>query len=490
MKPLLHRASGCDRTRAQRLCAFRGSRARVALMSGTALVGAALCMSLAVVPAFAVDVSTQAQLDQAVADGAASINVVAGNLALTGAQTFNPAVDLSIAAGASLSVAGATNNQVIGSLRGAGTLTLGLKGIAVGGNNANAAFSGTISMTNQGYNSTYGTFAKTGSGTLTIDNATITQGESYITQGAMAQTSGNTTVTYLAVGTGTTGGNPNVGALNVSGGTISFGTGLQVGDFGGQGTLNQTGGTVRVDATCGDPAHCAALHIGNQGGTGTYNISGGELDLVGSNNELGRSTGSKPRSAGTLNISGTGVVDLSANGSLIIGYGNENTSPNTSQGLIDQTGGTLRVHNGSTLYLTGANSSSSVYNLTGGTLEIGGNSLKAGYGGTPNPYQFNLGGGTIKVIESALVTTVNATLASGVSTIDTNGLGATWSGVLSGNGGLAKIGAGKLTLSGLKPIQAARGSMPVRWRWGRARRWERARSHLRAAPRCRLRLTA
>src|SRR5262249_13587802 len=145
----------------------------------------------------------------------------------------------------------------------------------------------------------------------------------------------------------------------------------------------------------------------------------------------------------------TGVVDLSANGSLIIGYGNENTSPNTSQGLIDQTGGTLRVHNGSTLYLTGANSSSSVYNLTGGTLEIGGNSLKAGYGGTSNPYQFNLGGGTIKVIESALVTTVNATLASGVSTIDTNGLGATWSGVLSGNGGLAKIGAGKLTLSGL-----------------------------------------
>src|SRR6516162_2311513 len=337
------------------------SRARVALLPGTALVGAALCVSLAVVPAFAVDVSTQAQLDQAVADGAASINVVAGNLALTGAQTFNPAVDLSIAAGASLSVAGAANNQVIGSLAGAGTLTLGLKGIAAGGDNANAAFSGTISMTNQGYNPTYGTFAKTGSGTLTIDNATITQGESYITQGAMAQTSGNTTVTYLAVGTGTTSGNPNLGALNVSGGTISFGTGLQVGDFGGQGTFNQTGGTVTVAATCGDPAHCAALHIGNQGGTGTYNISGGELDLVGSNNELGRSTGNKPPSAGTLNISGTGVVDLSANGALIIGYGNENTSPNTSQGLIDQRGGTLRVHNGSTLYLTGANSSSSVY---------------------------------------------------------------------------------------------------------------------------------
>src|SRR5262249_21201030 len=108
------------------------------------------------------------------------------------------------------------------------------------------------------------------------------------------------------------------------------------------------------------------------------------------------------------------------------------------QGVINQTGGTLRVHNGSTLYLTGANSSSSVYNLNGGTLEIGGNSLKAGYGGTSNPYQFNLGGGPIKVIQTAPLTSVNATLTGGVSTIDTNGLGATWSGVLSGAGGLAK----------------------------------------------------
>ena len=346
-----------------RLCARR------ALLSGSALVSAGLCLSLAVVPTpvLAVDISTQAQLDAAIAAGQTTINIVAGNLALSNAQTFAAGTDLTVASGASLSTA---SNQAVGSLSGARTLILGTNGLAVGTNNTNTAFSGTINLTNQGYNPTYGTFAKTGTGTLTINNATITQGESYITQGAMAQTGGNTTFTYLAVGTGTTGGNPNVGALNVSGGTISFGTGLQVGDFGGQGTLNQTGGTVTVAATCGDPAHCAALHIGNQGGTGTYNISGGELDLVGSNNELGRSTGNKPASAGTLNISGTGVVDLSGNsaggGALIIGYGNENIAPNTSQGVINQTGGTLRVHNGSTLYLTVANSSS-VYNLNGGS---------------------------------------------------------------------------------------------------------------------------
>jgi autotransporter-associated beta strand protein len=135
-----------------------------------------------------------------------------------------------------------------------------------------------------------------------------------------------------------------------------------------------------------------------------------------------------------------------------VGANSISSARTTSSAVVpatNQTGGTLRVHNGSTLYLTGANSSSSVYNLNGGTLEIGGNSLKAGYGGTVNPYQFNIGGGTIKVIESALVTSVNATLTGGVSTIDTNGLGATWSGVLSGAGGLAKVGAGTLKLSGL-----------------------------------------
>jgi hypothetical protein len=151
--------------------------ARRAPLSGSALVGAALCLSLAVVPTpvLAVDISTQAQLDAAIAAGATTINIVAGNLALSNAQTFAVGTDLTVAAGASLSMA---SNQAVGSLSGAGTLILGTNGLAVGSNNTNTAFSGTINLTNQGYNPTYGTFAKTGTGTLTINNATITQGES------------------------------------------------------------------------------------------------------------------------------------------------------------------------------------------------------------------------------------------------------------------------------------------------------------------------
>src|SRR5262249_11395878 len=164
------------------------------------------------------DISTQNQLDAAISAGSDQINIIAGNLALSGSQLMAPPANLNVAAGGSLSLSNA--NQTVGSLGGGGTIALGTTFLTAGGNNNSTSFSGTLLMTNQGYDPTYGRFAKTGTGTLTIDNANIGLGEAYILQGALAQTSGNTSVTYLAVGTGSSGGIPNVGALNVSGGTI------------------------------------------------------------------------------------------------------------------------------------------------------------------------------------------------------------------------------------------------------------------------------
>jgi len=421
-----------------------GPRLRFWFASSTALSAGALMLGVS--GAAAVDVSTQPQLDAAISAGANPINVVAGNLALTGGQAFAPTTDLTVATGASLALTNAT--QTVGSLGGGGGVTLGTETLVAGGDNKSTTFSGTIILTGQSYVSPSGSFVKTGSGTLTIDNAQIELGSSYIVQGAIAQTSGTTAVAYLAVGE-----QPgSVGALFVSGGAITFGTNLQVGDFGGTGTVTQTGGTVQIVAQCGDITHCAAMNIGNQSGNGAYNISGGELDLTGALNTIGRNTGTHAGGTGALNISG-GVVDLSANsggGGLIIGYGNLNAGPLQSQGTITQTGGILRIHNDSTLFLSGYGTSTGVYNLNGGTLEIGGNSLLAGYGGGTPHYQFNLGGGTIQVIEAALATNVNATLVSGsISTIDTNSFGASFSGILLGGGALAKVGAGTLVLSGL-----------------------------------------
>ena len=383
-------------------------------------------------PLMAVTVTNQIELDMAINQRASPINILAGSLSLSNGQNFDPDTALGIANSASLSIT--AGSQVLGSLSGAGTLFVGTQSLEIGNNNRHSAFSGTIDLLGEAWDLSHGILSKTGTGSLTIDNALISGGEALLFQGSMEQTSGITAINSLIVGESS----GSAGVLNVSGGTLSFRTALQIGNFGGAGVVNQTGGIVSLPGTCGDPAYCSLLRIGNDGGSGIYNINEGTLILNGGLIVLGHSTGLNPASTGILNISG-GLVELSGNqnssGQLILGVNNN------SHGEINQSGGILRITNDSTLHLAGANGTG-IYNLNSGVLEIGGSSLQA-----QNPdYQFNLGGGTIKVIGTSLLSDVNATLMPGtISTINTNGLNAQWDGVLSGGGGLAKDGHGNLT---------------------------------------------
>jgi outer membrane autotransporter protein len=370
--------------------------------------------------------------------------VAAGTLQLGANGSLGSVGGLEVDAGATFDLN--DNDQEVGFLSGEGTVEVGLGEFIVGGSNLNSAFSGTINMTGQAYDNPNGVFAKVGTGTLVIDGVTISQGETHVREGKLAQTDGDSSISYLAVGTGA----GNVGALDVSGGTLTIGIGLQVGDWGGTGTVNQTGGAVIVDPECGSAANCAAFNLGNQGGTGTYNISGGMLELNGGLHSIGRSEGTNPASHGALNISGDALVVLHPSslydGSLVIGS-RSSTSHADGQGTgeINQTGGTLRIANDSALFLSGYGEG--VYNLYGGVLEIGSNSLRGNYAGGA-AYDFNIGNAEIKVIGAALVTSVDATLLDGaLASIDTNGFGATWSGVLSGTGALRKLGDGTLVLN-------------------------------------------
>jgi fibronectin-binding autotransporter adhesin len=335
-----------------------------------------------------------------------------------------------------------TANESIGSLniQSGGTVELNSFSLLVN-DNADTIYSGTTHGVINGSQ-----LIKAGSGTVTLDSYTQDGGEFIVGAGALRLDAGASLIRYLAVGSGS-GGSATMtmtgGTLSISGDDAIAAPTLQVGDFGGIGIFNQSGGLVEIGEGAG-------MNIGNQGGTGTYNLSGGELRLVQGLFSLGRSTTDARNSDGTMNVSGTGLLNIQS-GNFVIGDRDITGANSSSHGEMVQTGGTVRVNPGAGLFLSGFDNAGAAidgrYDLLGGTLEVGGTGLTARYNNGTATYVFNLGGGTIKVIGSQLSTSVDATLVNGSeSVIDTNGLGAVFSGVLGGTGGLAKLGGGTLSL--------------------------------------------
>jgi autotransporter-associated beta strand protein/T5SS/PEP-CTERM-associated repeat protein len=322
-----------------------------------------------------------------------------------------------------------------------------------GGTGALNMSGGTITKTGDekflvGHNNGTGTVVQSG-GTITANNELYIGNENagasgtYTLSGTGALTVSNEVVVGRESGTGT---------LNVNGGTITTaGNGnMYIGRRNGTGTLNQSNGVIVVNREFG-----VGTRDDNKIGTGTYNLSGGSLSAA-NNIFIGKEQGS----SGTLNMTGG---TMTTSDKLQIGH-------NQSTGLVIQSGGTLNVQN--EVYIGNENNASSVgtYTLSGtgalnvgnevvigrdngtGTLNLNGGTLNANKisGGTGNATA-NFNGGVLKVKrdESNLIENLDsANVQSGGLKIDSNGFSVATSQLLTGTGGLEKLGAGQLTLSG------------------------------------------
>ncbi len=393
----------------------------------------------------------------AVTHNVASTNAITIQVASTGVLTdaggsFGGGTNnLIIDAGGSVTL---SNNPFFRSLNGAGTL------ITTGGSSVTfdsttpSAFSGSFAPTVVGSGYYY-------NGTSTFNISGLNGQNAYFAppSGTIVQSSGTSSLGYVQI--------YNTANMNITGGTLNIGTPGSGGYFlfgtNGTNVVNQSGGTVNA----GNATSAANLYIGYVNGNGTYNLSGGTLNLgavggpttshqIGFGAAFGNTTG-------TLNITG-GTVNLNAGNELVNGDSFTVTA-NLGSSTINLSAGTLSVKPTSVLYLSALDTGSAIdstFNLSGtGVLEVGDSGLQSGYAGGTGAYAFNLNGGTIRVIGSALTTSVNATLLGASATtgtqLDTNGIGATWNGVLSGTGWIVKTGAGTLNLGGINTYTGGTG---------------------------------
>jgi autotransporter-associated beta strand protein len=226
---------------------------------------------------------------------------------------------------------------------------------------------------------------------------------------------------------------------------------FQIGwDGGGDGTINQTGGTFNFTAG-GD------LRIGAFGGTGHYNLSGATSVANFRNTRIGYGggTGTLTQSEGTINQTGSdfAVGWGGGSGTYQMDGGTMNASRfrvavgDATTGTVIQTGGTVNISD--TLDVGEAGSggpSTGEYRMQGGTLNMTANWMRIGFGDTGSVGTFTQTGGT--VITDGDHGVIVADNPNAVGNLNLNG-GVFQAGKIQKGGG-----NGSLTINGgtLKPV--------------------------------------
>jgi outer membrane autotransporter protein len=148
---------------------------------------------------------------------AGATNINAGALRAGAVGTFAQSSAFSIAAGAMLDLNGF--DQTIGSLAGAGSVTLGTAALATGADNTSTTFSGVVSGA--------GSLTKIGAGALTLSATNAYTGATTVNAGTLSVNGSIASSSGLTVNAGgTIGGNGTLPKTTINGGTLSPGNSI------------------------------------------------------------------------------------------------------------------------------------------------------------------------------------------------------------------------------------------------------------------------
>ena len=314
-------------------------------------------------------------------------------------------------AGNSQSVAGLTVNAGLSGVNAAASNTLALGGIVrnTGGVvNFNSGTTGAITTTGTNTDGILGPWATYGSGSLMQYAAASGSRAPY----TVAAYTGEKFITSVATGLTDTTGTVNY-ALSGGGGTLAAAVTAN--------TIQFTGSANTITAS---GAKSLSLNGIMNDGSGTATISGGSL-VIGSTKEL-VCTGPGNMTVGSViqdNAGGASALTMAGSGTLVL------SATNTYSGPTTVSAGTVQLNS-----VKAAQNSTVTLNVNNG-LAFGPGVTAATIGGLAGAGNLNLA-------------TTDATPLAVVLTAGGNNANTTYSGTLSGSGGLTKVGAGAMILAG------------------------------------------
>jgi fibronectin-binding autotransporter adhesin len=290
-----------------------------------------------------------------------------------------------------------------------------------------------------------GTLTKVGTGTLTLTASNTFNGGTTISGGSLVLSGGNN---RLATN----------GSLTMSSGTVLDvgGNNQAVSGFSGAGSVTNSAGTFTVSGSA------SGTFSGVISGAGALAKAGAGTLTLAANNSY---TGGTFLNGGTLAIDGSGRISgtngvLAFDGGILLATGAVGVTKtttlgasggtfevatgitNTWNGFISGVGGLTKTGDG-VLALGGAtNSFNGGVAINGGVVQIGSNPRLGDAAGA-----VSFDGGTLRTIGTVTASRAT-TLSAGGGTFEITTNTTTWSGNISGAGGLIKTGVATLTLAG------------------------------------------